>query len=103
MKRKNFYGKGNDAFICEECHAFVTPLENGSFRNHCPFCLWSKHVDIIPGDRRENCEGLMGPIRIDRHSKKGWMVVHKCIRCGKEQRNKIAPDDNFDIFLILIQ
>ncbi|WDF05905.1 RNHCP domain-containing protein [Shouchella hunanensis] len=34
---------------------------NGSYRNHCPFCLYSKHQDIIPGDRASTCGGLMEP------------------------------------------
>ncbi|MFH1252968.1 MAG: RNHCP domain-containing protein [Candidatus Uhrbacteria bacterium] len=102
MKRKNFYGQGNDAFSCERCRHSVEPLSNGSFRNHCPFCLWCKHVDIVPGDREETCRGLMEPVRIEKHTKKGWMVVHKCLKCGKEQRNKTAPDDNLDLLLSLM-
>ncbi len=73
-------------------------MTNGSYRNHCPFCLVSKHVDRQPGDRASDCAGLMMPSEIVSHSKKGYQLVHVCLRCGKRQRNKIAentiqPDD----------
>ncbi len=93
MERKNFYGRGNDAFTCEHCGAEVEKLTNDSFRNHCPACLWSKHVDNVPGDRSSACRGLMRPVRVERHSKKGWMLVHKCELCGKEGRNISALND----------
>ena len=80
----------------------VAKLSNGSFRNHCPYCLWCKHVDVVPGDRAETCRALMEPVRTERHSQKGWMVVHKCVECGKERRNRIAPDDNLDVLLSLM-
>ncbi|MBY0294079.1 RNHCP domain-containing protein [Patescibacteria group bacterium] len=99
MERKNFYRTGNDAFTCEKCHMYVEALSNGSFRNHCPYCLWCKHVDVVPGDRSETCRALMQPVRTEWHSKKGWMIVHACVLCGKEQRNKTAPDDTVDVFL----
>src|SRR4051794_2073561 len=41
----------NSSFCCEHCQQLVLPVTNGSYRNHCPFCLRSKHVDILPGDR----------------------------------------------------
>lgn len=95
MKRKNYYGKGNDAFVCQVCGAPVAKLAGG-YRNHCPQCLWCKHVDILPGDRRETCRGFMEPCGIEQHSGKGLMIRHRCIACGKTGRNKIAPDDDFD-------
>ena len=80
----------NTAFHCENCHQQIEPLTNGSFRNHCPFCLFSKHLDNQPGDRLSHCKGLMKPIQLDYSSKKGYQLVHKCLRCGKIQRNKVA-------------
>ena len=79
----------NTAFHCENCHGYVKPLTNGSFRNHCPICLFSKHLDNKPGDRLSNCKGLMQPIRLDYSSKKGYQVV-ECTVCRKIQRNKVA-------------
>ena len=82
----------NQGFICLNCGANVEKLTNGSYRNHCPFCLYSLHVDIIPGDRQNDCKGLMKPIRIEYNSKKGFQIVHKCTICGITQKNKIAEN-----------
>lgn len=82
----------NTAFQCGNCGANVAPLTNGSFRNHCPFCLFSKHLDNHPGDRLSNCKGLMRPISLDYSGKKGFQIVHECIKCRKLQRNKVASD-----------
>lgn len=91
---KRFTVQGtNNAFECEHCGATVHPLTNGSVRNHCPFCLHSKHVDVFPGDRASDCLGPMEPVRVEQHSKKGWMIVHRCLTCGFEGRNKAALDD----------
>ncbi|GIO27352.1 RNHCP domain-containing protein [Ornithinibacillus bavariensis] len=80
----------NTAFQCGNCGANVMPLTNGSYRNHCPFCLFSKHLDNQPGDRLSNCQGLMRPISLDYSGKKGYQIIHECIKCGKLQRNKVA-------------
>ena len=68
------------------------PLSNGSYRNHCPFCLYSKHVDTLPGDRRETCGGLMMPVGIRYCARKGYQIVHRCLACGAERSNKAATD-----------
>ena len=84
-----------ERFTCEHCKAKVEPLENGSYRNHCHHCLYSKHVDDEgPGDRASDCGGLMEPVGIDHKSGKGWMIVHKCLGCTKVIPNMAAPDDN---------
>ncbi len=80
----------NIGFICECCGQQVLPLTNGSYRNHCPFCLRSKHVDVIPGDRMSKCGGIMKPVGLRLKSGKGLQVVHKCLRCGKESVNRTA-------------
>ena len=68
----------NSAFICAHCHKAVLPLSNGSYRNHCPHCLYSLHMDEKPGDRASRCGGLMRPVGIVRHSKKGLQIIHRC-------------------------
>lgn len=68
------------------------PLTNGSYRNHCPFCLYSKHVDCKPGDREQDCQGLMKPVGLQHHSKKGWQIIHCCLRCGSKRVNRIAEN-----------
>ena len=89
MSRK----KENTGFTCAHCGAGVEPLNNGSYRNHCPFCLYSIHVDDIPGDRASDCHGAMVPVGVRYHSKKGWQIVHRCKKCGIEKVNRAAPDD----------
>jgi DNA-directed RNA polymerase subunit RPC12/RpoP len=95
----------NTGFVCWNCGIDVVPLTNGSYRNHCPACLYSRHVDIEPGDRASDCGGLMMPIGLRSASKKGWQVVHRCLRCRQERANRIAagtvqPDD-LDIVIAL--
>lgn len=82
----------NKGFTCRHCGAQVEPLENGSFRNHCPFCLYSLHVDIKPGDRKNTCQGLLKPVGIH-HAKKGLQIRHKCETCGEERVNIVAEFD----------
>lgn len=87
-----------EPFDCSHCETHVDPLEDGSYRNHCPKCLWSRHVDDVgPGDRASTCKSLMKPIGIDHRKKKGWMIVHQCVSCGKEIPNKAACDDDLSI------
>ena len=54
MKKKFF--EIDEEFICENCGKHVPKL-GYTCRNHCPYCLHSKHVDINPGDRAETCHG----------------------------------------------
>ena len=83
----------NTGFICIHCGAKVAALTNGSYRNHCPYCLYSIHVDNLPGDRANDCLGLMKPVGVRYHSKKGWQIEHRCQQCGIEKVNRAAPDD----------
>ena len=53
----------DEEFICENCNKLVNKLGYTS-RDHCPHCLYSKHVDINPGDRLNECKGLLKPIQI---------------------------------------
>ena len=82
----------NTAFTCLHCGRQVLPLTNGSFRDHCPFCLYSLHVDEEVGDRMSGCCGLMEPVGVLFHSKKGYQIRYCCQKCGHEQVNKIAQD-----------
>ncbi len=92
MQEKNF--RKNDAgFICKHCNKVVSPLGYSS-RNHCPFCLYSLHVDIMPGDRNNPCGGSLRPQRADPDPKRGFILTHKCERCGEVVRCKVAEDDD---------
>ena len=83
----------NTGFTCVHCGAEVKPLTDGSYRNHCPVCLYSLHVDDLPGDRASDCLGLMKPVGVRYHSKKGWQIVHRCQMCSAEKVNRVAADD----------
>lgn len=83
----------DEEFICENCGTKVEKL-GYSCRNHCPHCLYSKHVDKNPGDREEECHGMLKPIDIEINPKKGYVIVFKCIKCGAIRKNKVAEDDN---------
>jgi len=51
LQSRKFVGSGNDAFVCAVCGFQVPPVTEGGYRNHCPRCLHSLHVDESPGDR----------------------------------------------------
>lgn len=82
----------NPGFTCENCARSVPPLKVGC-RNHCPFCLCSKHVDRFPGDRDNPCKGMMESISYELDSKKGLILIFKCNECGQIGRNKAAHED----------
>ena len=81
MEIKRFT-KNDSGFICVHCKKEVLPMEKSS-RNHCPFCLWSLHVDINPGDRANECRGELEPISATPDPKKGYVITHKCTKCGE--------------------
>ncbi len=90
----------NEEFQCDNCWFIISKHPEWSARNHCPSCLYSKHMDKdFPWDRASTCFWLMEPIWIDNKKNKWWMIKHKCTKCGKEILNKIAPDDNFLEFI----
>ena len=78
MENKRF-SKNDSGFVCENCGREVEPLGYTS-RNHCPYCLHSKHLDINPGDRASDCRGLLVPVHVELSAKKGYVIVHKCER-----------------------
>ncbi|MEK7536046.1 MAG: RNHCP domain-containing protein [Patescibacteria group bacterium] len=79
-------------FACEYCGAEV---EGDGYTNHCPRCLWSLHLDNEPGDRANNCNGLMEPVSY-LYSSSGSSIMHKCVKCGTIKKNKAADNDNWD-------
>lgn len=82
-------------FICRRCGAPVPAVSFGTrHRNHCPFCLWSLHVDIRPGDRASLCRGAMEPIAIWGKADGELMILHRCTVCGTIKANRCAGDDD---------
>ena len=89
----------DEGFICENCQKEVSPLGYSS-RDHCPYCLYSKHVDINPGDRQNPCKGLLKPIDIEKY-KDTYKIIYQCEKCKEIHKNIIAKDDDYDEILKL--
>ena len=96
MKKFNML---DEEFICENCNQKVEKL-NYSARDHCPYCLYSKHVDINPGDRNNTCHGLLKPIDIEKY-KNTYKIIYKCLKCNQHHKNNMANDDDFNKIISL--
>ena len=84
-------------FHCAHCGSLVPESSLGtSQRNHCPFCLWSLHVDIRPGDRNSLCRAPMEPIALWASEGEELRLLHRCSGCGVIKPNRIAGDDADD-------
>ena len=100
MKKKRF-NELDEGFICEKCGKKVETLKYSS-RDHCPYCLYSKHVDINPGDRSNDCKGLLKPIEIEKY-KDTYKIIYKCEKCKKTHKNIIAKDDDMNEIIKISQ
>lgn len=96
MKKFNMI---DEEFTCDNCHKKVPKL-NYTARDHCPYCLYSKHLDINPGDRQNTCKGLLEPIQIEKY-KNTYKIIYKCTKCNQYHKNIIANDDNFEKIISL--
>lgn len=77
---KNFIRKIED-FECEHCGEKVV---GDGYTDHCPKCLWGKHVDDqIPGDRASQCKSLMEPVETS-YEKGDFRIHHMCTKCKHE-------------------
>jgi hypothetical protein len=90
------------SFQCGHCGVDVSLDALGtSHRNHCPSCLWSRHLDRnSPGDRKAGCPGGIEPIAVTVRAEHRWMLIHRCTHCGRLRMNRTAADDNL---LLLVQ
>ena len=89
----------DENFKCENCGHNVSKL-NYTARDHCPMCLYSKHVDIMPGDRHNKCLGLMMPIGIEKY-KDTYKIIYRCSKCNQIHKNVMANDDNYELIIRL--
>jgi len=90
--------KRAEDFTCGQCGTFV---RGDGYTNHCPRCLFSRHVDIHPGDRAAECGGLMTPIAFDRrHSAE--RIIHRCLICGHINPNRVAKNDDLAVLPALL-
>jgi hypothetical protein len=87
---------GEESFKCGHCRAFIGPtVSGGRHRNHCPLCLYSRHVDRgRPGDRACECRSLMEPSGLCTRRNGEQMIVHRCLGCGVDRVCRVAADDN---------
>lgn len=93
MSRKSRADTG--AFTCIRCKQTVDTQSYGTrHRNHCPVCLWSRHMDEEPGDRRSACRSPMRPIGVEVRADGEWAIIHRCEGCGILRTNRVAGDDS---------
>lgn len=88
-------------FVCEHCGKSVA---GDGYTNHCSFCLYSKHVDVNPGDRSNKCMGLMEPVSVE--MKGGGVlgvIVHRCLKCRATKRNRLAKNDSIETVLLVMK
>jgi rubrerythrin len=89
------FKRTTEDFICEKCG---TKVKGTGYTDHCPNCLWSKHVDINPGDRANECGGMMRPITVET-KKDSYVITYQCEKCGRIHRVKSDKADDFDAIL----
>ena len=117
-RRATLYKKGMlaSSFQCLHCHYHVStePLYAGvQNRNHCPYCLWSCHLDLYSaGDRLSACKAGMKPIGLTlKRSRNKYqpeprgelMLVHACADCATVSINRIAADDDPETILFIFE
>ena|SRR5665213_2918152 len=91
------FTKRTEDFVCEHCGAHVA---GDGYTNHCPKCLWSRHVDKEPGDRKELCGGMMEPVALEGASP-NYRIVHTCVKCGAIRRINTSSDDDAAVLIAL--
>lgn len=84
------FTRTTEDFVCERCGAAV---RGNGYTNHCPRCLWSKHVDENPGDRAAVCGGAMEPVAVAARGGE-YIITHRCARCGFTRRQTVDPADD---------
>lgn len=94
--------KNDNEFICINCGKKIAKLKYTS-RDHCNNCLYSLHVDVMPGDRKNECKGILVPINVIHNSKKGQVIIYKCDKCNTEVRNIVAEDDNKETIYKIVE
>lgn len=87
--------KNREDFVCENCGFENT---GNGYTNHCSACLYSKHVDIDPGDRLNTCGGLMEPVYVS-YTNNDKYVIHKCVKCLFEKKNLLNENDSVEAMI----
>lgn len=108
--------RSEESFRCLHCRLDIicNPIISGvQNRNHCPCCLWSRHLDFrVAGDRLSTCRAAMQPVGLTtKHNRNKYagdhkgelMIIHQCSRCKKLVINRIAADDSEEDLLALFE
>ena len=103
-------------FRCAHCHVIVSSahfISGVNNRNHCPYCLWSCHLDLFAaGDRLSACKAPMKPIgltmkkgrnKYQREPRGELMLIHECAGCNTLSINRIAADDDSATVMAVFQ
>ena len=96
MKKFNML---DEEFTCLNCGKKIKTLKY-SARDHCNYCLYSLHVDINPGDRKNNCHGLLKPIGIEKY-RDTYKIIYRCLKCHELHKNIMANDDDMNLIIEL--
>ncbi len=96
MKTKTFQRR-IESFTCLHCGAAV---QGNGYTNHCPTCLWSRHVDVNPGDRAATCGGMMEPVDLDYRGGE-YTLTHRCTVCPHTRRNRVGEEDSRDALVAI--
>ena len=91
------FTKTVEDFTCAHCGTHVT---GNGYTNHCPKCLYSRHVDDMPGDRASKCGGMMRPIAVEK-SGDDFIITHKCEKCDKVIRQHATACDDMDTIIAI--
>jgi hypothetical protein len=95
---KNFI-RVKENFVCDNCGFEMT---GDGYTDHCPKCLWGKHVDeVVPGDRASECKGLMEPTRV-MYEKGDLKINYRCMKCNHEFRVRSGEGDDREKLLELV-
>ncbi len=101
-------------FVCKHCGLYVSSLAlvaGVQNRNHCPYCLWSRHLDLHKGgDRLSACKAEMSPVGLClKRSRKKYpgagelMLIHRCTGCQAFSINRLAADDDVEVILAVFE
>ncbi|MBP6975306.1 MAG: RNHCP domain-containing protein [Candidatus Moranbacteria bacterium] len=91
--------RNKEDFTCGRCGKAV--VGNG-YTNHCPVCLWSRHIDREPGDRAAECRSMMEPVAVI-VVRDAYRITHRCLVCGHEKVNVNSSDDRFETLLAIVR
>ncbi len=95
MSMSRQFARKIEDFTCGHCG---TETKGNGYTDHCPNCLWGKHVDVNPGDRLAECKGMLKPIRVEREHD-NFVIIYKCEKCGAIKRNSAASNDNHELLM----